>query len=185
MGDGRQPYPMDEWLVGATEHYLLAVDRIRFDRIKLDAGKPVRFAEGKLDRRKPVGDSTLAIGAEFAPWQIKDFSVAIRQEIARRARQQDVTVAEWLHGYFTRYGFDGMLVLSQQALPEQTEAEDRLYRMIDAVSKLPDCRERKALANAIARRLRQALPPMLPKPAVVGSDGATGRDLRLDAPPKP
>jgi hypothetical protein len=130
-----------------------------------------------------MGDDTLTIGAEFAPWQIKDFSVAIRQEITRRARQQDVTVAEWLHGYFTRHGFDGMEVLSRQALPEQTDAEDRLYRLVGAVAQLPDCRERKSLANAIARRLRQSLPPLLPEPEKVGSDGTTGSQLRLHTPP--
>lgn len=132
-----------------------------------------------------MGDSTLTVGAEFAPWQIKDFSVAIRQEIARRARQQDVTVAEWLHGYFTRHGFDGMEVLSRQDLPEQNEVYDRLYRLVDAVSKLPECRERKSLANAIARRLRETLPPLLPQLAISSGDGSTGRNLRLNASSKP
>lgn len=52
-------------------------------------------------------DDILTLGAEVAPWQIKDISVALRTQITKAARQQDCTIAEWLHGYFQRHGIDG------------------------------------------------------------------------------
>ena len=52
-------------------------------------------------------DDILSLGTEVAPWQIKDFSVALRTQITKAARQQDCTIAEWLHGYFQRHGIDG------------------------------------------------------------------------------
>lgn len=126
--------------------------------------------------------TTLALGSEVAPWQIKDFSVALRQAITQAARQQGVTVAEFLHAHFTRHGLGDVEVLSRQALPQQTGWQDDLYRLVQVVAMLPECRERKTLANSIARKLREAVPPLLPKPTEVGSDRRQGGDLRLDAP---
>jgi hypothetical protein len=49
-------------------------------------------------------DDIQQLGTATATWAIKDFSVALRQEITRAARQADCTVAEWLHGHFQRFG---------------------------------------------------------------------------------
>ena len=54
-----------------------------------------------------MDDDILSLGTEVAPWQIKDFSVALRTQITKAARQQDCTIAEWLHGHFQRHGIDG------------------------------------------------------------------------------
>jgi len=54
-----------------------------------------------------MDDDILSLGTDVAPWQIKDFSVALRTQITKAARQHDCTIAEWLHGYFQRHGIDG------------------------------------------------------------------------------
>ena len=113
-----------------------------------------------------MADDMLSLGTDVAPWQIKDFSVALRrQQITQAARRQDCTVAEWLHGYFQRYGIDG-----QQFDPVKFDAvappvangagsiED-LCRLTEAAAKLAEFRERmpRGLSGALSRRLRDAL----------------------------
>jgi len=112
---------------------------------------------------------TLHLGTETAPWQIKDFSVALRQAITKAAREQDVTVAEYLHSHFTRYGVDGVVVeppQTEQTLPRQTSADD-LLKLAEAAAKLAEWREKMPdrLASALARRIREAVQPPKPKPS--------------------
>lgn len=49
----------------------------------------------------------LTLGTEVGPWQIRDFSVRLREEINKRARQSNCKAADWLHGYFQKHGIDG------------------------------------------------------------------------------
>jgi len=116
----------------------------------------------------------LNIGHEFAPWQVKDFSVRLRGEITRLARTQDCTVADWLHAHFERYGLGGVQVdqvkiteVKPQGYLGQTE-EDRLLQLVQAGAKFAECRDQlpKVVAAALAKRIRevaqgQGTPPKL------------------------
>jgi hypothetical protein len=87
------------------------------------------------------GGDVLHLGTEFAAWQIKDFSVALRKAITEAARRQDATNAEWLHGHFTRYGLDGVEVARAAANPAnftgQTAADlAHLIGLAEAAAKL-------------------------------------------------
>jgi hypothetical protein len=54
-------------------------------------------------------NDTQAVGGT-AVWNIKGFSITLREEIARAARQQDCTIADWLHAHFHKHGVDGVEV---------------------------------------------------------------------------
>jgi len=125
------------------------------------------------------GSNTLHLGSDTAPWQIKDFSVTLRRAITEAARQQDVTVSEFLHAHFTKFGVDGVVVEGQtgQALPVKPDTSiDDLCRLTEAAAKLAETRDRmpKALAGALSRRLREALrtgaPPRPKAPPMLTTD---------------
>jgi hypothetical protein len=108
------------------------------------------------------GTDTLSLGTETAPWMIKDFSVTLRQAITRAARAQGVTVAEFVHTHFARFGVDGVVVEPRQTSPKQTTPDpaiEDLCRLAEAAARLAEYREKmpRGLASALARRLRDAL----------------------------
>jgi hypothetical protein len=118
-------------------------------------------------------DDLLSLGTEVATWAIKDFSVALRQQITRAARQADCTVAEWLHGHFQRHGVDGQMFDPVQlnpvvpAAPEPADASDALSRLIGAACELAaaDARLPDYLRSGFNRRLQEqqrALAPSRP-----------------------
>jgi hypothetical protein len=85
---------------------------------------------------------TLHLGSDTAGWMIKDFSVTLRQAITKAARDQNVTVAEFLHSHFTKFGVDGVVVERQtdQASPGKpsspADAIDDLCRLTEAAATL-------------------------------------------------
>lgn len=107
----------------------------------------------------------LNIGHEFAPWQVKDFSVRLRGEITRLARTQDCTVADWLHAHFERYGLGGVhvdQVKITEVKPEVARfagptAEERLLQLVQAGARFAECRDQlpKVVASALAKRIRE------------------------------
>ena len=121
-------------------------------------------------------DDMLSLGTEVAPWQIKDFSVALRTQITKAARQQDCTIAEWLHGYFQRYGIDGQrfepvklsVVGPDPAMNGAGSSIDDLCRLTEAAARFGETRDRlpPKLAGRLATRLREALrtPETAPRP---------------------
>jgi hypothetical protein len=114
-------------------------------------------------------DDMLSLGTEVAPWQIKDFSVSLRQQITQAARRQDCTLAEWLHGYFQRHGIDGQQFAPVNLAPVgpdqmngsngATGTIDDLCRLVEAAAKLAEVRDKmpRNLAGLLSRRLRDAL----------------------------
>jgi hypothetical protein len=126
----------------------------------------------------------LHLGTDTAPWTVKDFSVSLRQAITRAARDREVTVAEFLHAHFTRFGVDGVVVEARQTgqdlpgKPQQTEQDcpgkpsvvDDLCRLAEAAARLAEHGERmpKTLAAALTRRLtaavRGSVPATPPRP---------------------
>ena len=118
------------------------------------------------------GGDVLHIGTEFAAWQIKDFSVALRKAITEAARRQDATNAEWLHGHFTRYGVEGVEVAqTRQTLPGQTgpAAADlaHLIGLAEAAAKLataPDLAVVKTARIAVRKALLAVQPQAAPRP---------------------
>jgi hypothetical protein len=107
----------------------------------------------------------LNIGHEFAPWQVKDFSVRLRGEITRLARTQDCTVADWLHAHFERYGLGGVHVDQVKITEVKPDAgryvgpteEERLLQLVQAGARFAECRDQlpKVVAAALARRIRE------------------------------
>jgi hypothetical protein len=127
----------------------------------------------KLHRGETMmdGGDVLHIGTEFAAWQIKEFSVALRKAITEAARRQEATNAEWLHGYFTRYGVDGAEVAPQtrQTLPGQPYAADlaHLIGLAEAAAKLataPDLAVVKTARIAVRKALLAVQPQAAPRP---------------------
>ena len=127
-------------------------------------------------------DDMLSLGTEVANWQIKDFSVALRQQITQAARRQDCTVAEWLHGYFQRHGIDGQqfepvklaAVGPDPAMNGSAPAHgagssiDDLCKLTEAAARFAEAKDRlpPKLAGRLATRLREALrtPETAPRP---------------------
>jgi hypothetical protein len=112
-----------------------------------------------------MDDDALELGTEFTTWAIKDFSANLRQQITREARLADCTVAEWLHGYFQKFGIAGRQVhpvkitaVEPVAANGSGSIED-LCKLTEAAAKLAEYREKmpKALAGALSRRLREAV----------------------------
>ena len=117
-----------------------------------------------------MDDDILSLGTEVAPWQIKDFSVALRQQITQAARRQDCTIAEWLHGYFQRHGIDGQQFAPVKLAPVGPDPAmnstspgpssiDDLCKLADAAAKLAEFRDKmpRGLSGALSKRLRDAL----------------------------
>jgi hypothetical protein len=81
-------------------------------------------------KTKMDGSDTLHLGTETAPWQIKDFSVTLRQ---KAARDQGVTVAEFPHAHFTRLAASFRLwfrnSLTERCMPCETVAF-KLFRKV-------------------------------------------------------
>jgi hypothetical protein len=74
--------------------------------------------DGKLDEPADL----LTIGTETAHWQIKDFSVVLRQQITATARANRLPIADWLHHYFQRHGIDGQHFDVPPPAPPELEA---------------------------------------------------------------
>ena len=95
----------------------------------------------------------MPLGSEVGPWQIKDFSVRLRQQITAAARRQGCTVPEWLHRYFQRYGIDGQqfeAVKLATVLPAAGNQDaERLDLLITAACRL-------GAAKGVARAVRKS-----------------------------
>jgi hypothetical protein len=118
---------------------------------------------GKLTGETRMDDTdSLSLGTETAPWMIKGVSVALRQAITRAARVQGITVAEFVHTHFAKFGVDGVVVEPRQSSPKQTTPDpaiEDLCRLANACATLAEFREQmpRGLSNALAKRLRDAL----------------------------
>lgn len=105
----------------------------------------------------------LPLGTDVANWQIKDFSVALRRQITEAARQGEMTVADWLHNYFTRHGIDG-----PPGLPVKFDRfavrQDDLARLVELAARFAETRERmpRGLAGELSRVLRESVRATLP-----------------------
>ena len=122
-------------------------------------------------------DDMLSLGTEVAPWQIKDFSVSLRQQITQAARRQGCTLAEWLHGYFQRHGIDGqqfapvnLALVGPDRVPVGPDRQmngstgspsiEDLCRLTEAAAKLAGAQGGKlprGVPVLLSRRLRDAL----------------------------
>ena len=110
-------------------------------------------------------DDIQRIGTEAAVWSIKDFSVSLRQEIIRAARQQGCTVAEWLHGHFQRFGVGEARFAPVKLTPlnpgspgDLAGAVAELATLIDAAARFAEVRDKlpTGVATALGRRLKAA-----------------------------
>jgi len=115
----------------------------------------------------PKANDAIALGAELGPWQIKDFSVRLRQQITQAARRQDCTLADWLHAHFQKYGIDGLQVDAVKLAPalpapnghggDNRDAE-RIDLLVSAAVRLGSA---KGVARNVRRRLNEALELMV------------------------
>jgi hypothetical protein len=103
---------------------------------------------------------TLSLGTEVATWAIKDFSVALRQQITAAARRQDCTVAEWLHGYFQRHGIDGQPFAPVNLTPVEPPPRpvEDLCRLAEAAARVAETADRmpRKLRASLTRGLAEA-----------------------------
>jgi hypothetical protein len=138
-------------------------------------------------------DDLLSLGTEVATWAIKDFSVALRQQITRAARLQDCTVAEWLHGHFQRHGVDGQMFDPVQlnpvvpsGAPERADAPDALSRLIAAACELAAANERLPdyLRSGFNRRLQEQQRALAPprQRRLTSPDKEIVRQVAIDPP---
>jgi hypothetical protein len=111
--------------------------------------------------------NTMALGTETGPWQIKDFSVAMRQQITAAARRQDCTLAEWLHAHFQKHGIDGLQIEAVKldpalSAPANGRGDNRDAERIDLlVSAAVRLGTAKGVARNVRRRLNEALEQMV------------------------
>lgn len=103
-----------------------------------------------------MDDDTLSLGTETAPWMIKEFSVALRQQITQAARRQGCTVADWLHGHFQKHGPDGqqftpvkLASVNPAAAPAQGRPDSA-----QSVSTLVEAACRLAATKGVAKGVR-------------------------------
>jgi hypothetical protein len=110
----------------------------------------------------------LSLGTKTAPWMIKGFSVALREQITDTARRQGATTADWLHAYFQKHGIDGQqfdpVKIDRVGPSPQSTVED-LCRLTEAAAKLAEHREQmpRGLRAALTRRLQEALGAPAPR----------------------
>jgi len=105
-----------------------------------------------------MSDEIGRLGTEVANWSIKAFSVEMREQINRAARQADCTVAEFLHGHFVRFGIAGQqfdpVKLDQDYPPPSASSSAPVPAA--AVATLVDAACRLAAAKGLRRHVRAA-----------------------------
>lgn len=111
-----------------------------------------------------------------AAFQIRDFPIALREEIVRAAKEADMTVADFVAGICLQAREAGWIRATPLRANGLTNTQDaeiaNLCRLTEAACKLAEYRERmpKRIAGRLGAAIRAALPPVrrLPAPASVG-----------------
>lgn len=113
-----------------------------------------------------------------AAWNVKDFSVKLRQQITDRASREGVTVAQWLAAFFAAHGFEAPEIQVNLSEVKRRAAEvgpaptnghgsiSDVTKLVDAACRFAEHREHmpRELKGAVSKVLRDQLAPFMPPP---------------------